>query len=341
LRQSRGLFGALAGLLVGVTVLSGCSSTADSSDDLQVGATLAAALPAPSPQPQATPAGSVLPLPGPATAILADPTSHTLAVAVRTPPELALFSLTNLHAAAKLVPLPGTVDHLALAAPGGPVLVAVPTANQVVQVALPGGRATSVAVPGGPTSAIEVNHQLLAALPDQHAVAVYAGGKKVRSVTGSVNPQQLVAAGSHVVLLDQLQSAVFDLDPSASGSVGAGLRAGDGATNAAVDPYGRVLVTDTRTGELVEFNTDPVLMVQRFPVADVPYGIAVDSRQDIAWVTLTQTNELVGYDVRGGEPTQKYRFPTVRQPNSVAVDPGSGRVFVASADGGGVQVVQP
>ena len=43
----------------------------------------------------------------------------------------------------------------------------------------------------------------------------------------------------------------------------------------------------------------------------------------------------------GEEPVERYRFPTVVQPDSVAVDPVSGRVVVASGTGGGVQVVQP
>jgi len=41
---------------------------------------------------------------------------------------------------------------------------------------------------------------------------------------------------------------------------------------------------------------------------------------------------VIGYQLAGGQPVEKYRLPTVRQPNSVAVDPDSGRVFVASAE---------
>jgi DNA-binding beta-propeller fold protein YncE len=100
-------------------------------------------------------------------------------------------------------------------------------------------------------------------------------------------------------------------------------------------------VTDTRGGALLAFATGPVLLKQRYPVPGAPYGIAYDPKRDLAWVTLTERNEVVGYYVAGGEPTEKYRFPTVVQPNSVTVDPDSGRVFVASATGGGVQVMQP
>ena len=58
--------------------------------------------------------------------------SHPAAVAVRKPAELLLFSLTDLQQAPRTVPLPGTVSHLSLAKPGGPVLAPVSTANQVV-----------------------------------------------------------------------------------------------------------------------------------------------------------------------------------------------------------------
>jgi DNA-binding beta-propeller fold protein YncE len=125
------------------------------------------------------------------------------------------------------------------------------------------------------------------------------------------------------------------------GKVGAGQRAGAGATNATTDRFGRVLVTDTRGGALLAFTTGPIMLKQRYPVPGAPYGIAYDPKRDLAWVTLTERNEVVGYQVAGGEPKERYRFPTVVQPNSVTVDPDSGRVFVASATGGGVQVMQP
>jgi DNA-binding beta-propeller fold protein YncE len=102
-----------------------------------------------------------------------------------------------------------------------------------------------------------------------------------------------------------------------------------------------VLVTDSRTDTLIAFSADPVLERQSVPAPGVPYGVAVDTTRDIAWVTETKLNQVTGYQLTGGQPVRKYRLPTVRQPDSVAVDPVSGRVFVASADGGGVQVMQP
>jgi hypothetical protein len=330
-----------AALLAGALTVTGCSSSQSQQDDMQAGPTLVAATAVASPQPTAAPSGTVLKLPGNATDVVADPTTHTLAVAIAQPPSLLLLPLGNPAATPMTMPMPAPITHLTLATPGGPLLAAVQTANQVIEVTLPTGTGHVVPVAGGPSSAAEVNGQLLVTLPDRKSVAVLdANSHLVRTASGDVTPEEIVTVGAKAVTLDRIRSAVFDVDPQA-GSIGAGLRTGDGGTNETVDEYGRILVTDTRNGELLEFSADPVLMHQRYPVADAPYGIAVDTRRDLAWVTLTQSNQVVGFAIDGGQPVEKYRFPTVRQPNSVAVDPDTGRVFVASADGGGMQVIQP
>ncbi|MGI5499412.1 YncE family protein [Lentzea sp. CA-135723] len=145
------------------------------------------------------------------------------------------------------------------------------------------------------------------------------------------------------VELDRLRSAVFEMttDDKGAETRGAGLRAGDGATNGVADRYGRLLVVDTRGGEFIAFSVNPLIMRQRYPMPGTPYGIAYDAKRDIAWITLTERNEVVGLNVAAGEPAEKYRFPTVRQPNTVSVDQESGRVTVTSGDNGGVQVISP
>jgi len=69
--------------------------------------------------------------------------------------------------------------------------------------------------------------------------------------------------------------------------------------------------------------------------------LAYDSQRDLAWVTLTALDEVVGLGVAGGEPVIVHRFPTVHQPDAVAVDPVSGRVLVVSASGEGLQIIDP
>jgi hypothetical protein len=337
----RQIAGMIAVVVTGATMLAGCSSSSSSADDdLQVTANLVAAAPAVSPAlTDATLPGTVLPSPA-AGSVAVDNQTRTLAVAVAHPPELELYSLDNLAAAPRTVPLPGAVTDLTDAKAGGPLLAPATSANQVIEVALPTGTTTVVPVPNGPTSATVIGKQLLVAQAAHKPLVLLTGDTITKTITADVTPQQVVTVGQKAVVLDRFRSAVFDVDPQ-GGTVGAGLRAGDGATNEVTDNYGDVLVTDTRTGELLLFSADPVLMRQRYPVPGSPYGIAYDPKRDLAWVTCTGLNEVVGYDVTGGEPVEKYRISTVRQPNSVAVDPANGRVIVASADGGGIQVIQP
>jgi hypothetical protein len=330
--------GLITTAVVGALVLTACGG--QSQDDLQAAPSLAAATPAASPPPATAPPGTILPLPGPASAIVVDDTSHTVAVAVTRPAELLVYALSDLATAPHVVRLPGVVEHLSLAKPGGPLLAPVASANQVDEIALPDGTTSVVPVAGGPTSAARFGGSLLVAVPGRKAIDVLARNKVSSTITGDVNPDQVLVAGRDVVLLDRIRSALFDVNvPGAS--IGAGLRAGQGATNATVDGFGRVIVTDTRTGQVIAFSANPVVERQAAPVDGVPYGVAVDPNRAVAWVTATARNEVIGYQLASGQPVQKYRLSTVRQPDSVAVDPVSGRVFVASADGGGVQVMQP
>jgi sugar lactone lactonase YvrE len=67
--------------------------------------------------------------------------------------------------------------------------------------------------------------------------------------------------------------------------------------------------------------------------------MTMDRKRDL-WVTLTARNRVVRVTA-DGRPRPKASFPTVRQPNSVAVDPRTGRVFVASRTDGTLQAFDP
>jgi DNA-binding beta-propeller fold protein YncE len=138
------------------------------------------------------------------------------------------------------------------------------------------------------------------------------------------------------VVLDRGQTSVTTLDPDGTHARHA-LRAGEGATTLAADPMGRVLVADTRGGELLVFGTDPLMMRQRYPVPDAPYGTV--GTRTLAWVSLTATNLVVGYDLATGIPVEKMRYPTVRQPDVLAFDDATYTLYVASASGDGIQVI--
>jgi DNA-binding beta-propeller fold protein YncE len=99
----------------------------------------------------------------------------------------------------------------------------------------------------------------------------------------------------------------------------------------------RFFVVDTRGDGLLEVHTEPPRIQRRTHLAGAPYGIAYDPVHRRFWVTLTRLNRVAELTDRRLLRT----FPTVRQPNSVAVDPRTGRVFVASRKEGTLQILDP
>ncbi|AUS81061.1 hypothetical protein C1701_25030 [Actinoalloteichus sp. AHMU CJ021] len=283
------------------------------------------------------PAGDVMDLAGDVTALVADPDSRTLAALVED--QLLVLPLDDPEGTADEVDLPGPGASVSLAAPGGPLLVSVPDAELLVEVDPDTLGTHERPTPLPATSATRFDSTTGLAHAEEGVVTLDRGDEAVR-VEGFHQPVEVIAAEGRVFVLDVAESAVIRLDEQER-EKGLGLRAGEGATNAVTDSYGRILVTETRSGELLAFSAEPFLLRQRYPVPGAPYGIAYDEERDLAWVTLTETNELVGYEMLGGEPVEVHRFPTVRQPNEVAVDPSTGAVFVGSAAGEGIQVVRP
>jgi sugar lactone lactonase YvrE len=146
----------------------------------------------------------------------------------------------------------------------------------------------------------------------------------------------LVTQGNTAVVLDRGQTSVTTVDASGSKAEHA-LRAGEGATTLAVDPASRVLVADTRGNALLVFGAEPLMLRQRYPVRDAPYGLVGSAR--LTWVSQTSTNMVIGYDLATGIPVEKVRYSTVQQPNSLAFDEASGTLYVVSGTGAGVQVI--
>jgi hypothetical protein len=331
----------VAVVLVSCAAVGTACSTGEPGDELMVSDDPVAATAARSPAATAEPAGTVHALSGTPTAMVVDAKTQLLAVAVDKPPAVLLYPVSAEGELAEPaeVALPGPADALTLAKPGGPLLAAAGSSGELVRISLPGGKTAPASIRGEPVSAADHGDRTLVAVRDRKAVAVLGGDKTDRMISGGLmSADEVLSTGEGAVVFDRLRNALFELDVRA-GTVDEGLRAGDGSTNAITDRFGRVLVADTRGGALLAFSLDPLLMRQRYPVGGAPYGLAYDPERDLAWVTLTATNEVVGFDVAGGQPEEKYRFPTVEQPNDVAVDPSSGRVIVASATGKGIQVI--
>lgn len=156
----------------------------------------------------------------------------------------------------------------------------------------------------------------------------------------TVSPPGADLDDEQVVVLDRAQSSVTPVDIG-DGSKGAALRAGNGATTSTVDSYGRVLVANTRDGEILGFFGKPIVNRFRYPVSGSPYAVAWDQKRELLWVSATATNQLIAFDLSDGEPAQRYRVPTVAQPDSIAVDESTGTLYVLSARVDGVQIIDP
>lgn len=294
------------------------------------------ATPAAAPEPSASPTGTIWPAGPGAEGIAVDGGTSRVAVAVREPNRLLLLDSTT-GALTRTVPLPGEASHVALG-PGGSVLVA--AGRKLLRVPTIGdGAPTEQKLPAnGHDAAPLPEDAALVSLPDQGRATI-VGQKSAPSLRTGDHSDGVAVNGPLLGVVDSAQSTLTVFDES--GKLVQQTRAGDGATHVIVDKRGRFVVIDTRGSEILAFTTGPLFLRQRHPVPGAPYGAAYDSVRDVLWLTLTATNELVGLNLSGGAPVQVKKVPTVRQPDSVAVDPTTGRVYVASRIDGIVQTFLP
>lgn len=314
--------------------ISGCSSNhADAPPPTIVPAEAAV-----SPQVTGVPAGVVWPLTGHAQAAAFDQATASLVVLSPGPGGKSLVTVLAGSGTAKPVPLPDPATALTCDNEGRAYLS---TRGGYFLVDVAAGTARRVDVDGQPTT-------------DFTAIARRADGKlMLGSADGAVytlasdtavgaalkifsRVDSLVTQGNTAVVLDRGQTSVTTIDPRGT-NAGQALRAGEGATSMAADPAGRVLVADTRGESLLVFGANPLILRQRYPVHDAPYGLAGSSR--LAWVSQTASNNVVGYDLATGIPVEKVRYRTVQQPNILVFAEASGTLYVVSGAGAGVQVI--
>jgi len=326
----------IAAVLLPLTLaLAGCSSAAPDAGQAPAGA----AEPADSPTLRTDPAGTVVPLDPDAEGMVFDPVTGLLAVAVRDPNRLLLIDRDG--ATVREVPLPGHARHLQLAAPGGPVLVPAEDANALVQVALPSGEMTQTAVGVYPHDAAQVaGGQVLVGDEKGGTLSVVENGAVTETLTSQTQPGGVAVVGDVAGVVDVGAYTLTSYDVPA-GELLEVLDAGEGPTHLVADARGRFLVADTRGDAVLTFTADPLRQVGELPLDGTPYGLAHDATAQVLWVTLTATNEVVGLSTAGAELTEVARFPTVRQPNTVAVDETSGRVYVGSRTTGQLQLIDP
>ena len=327
-------------VVVLVLVLSGCG--AEPAGDPPGPRLAPAAEPAEAPEPARAPVGQVVALGPVAEGVVADPVTGLVAAGLRDPFRLALVDGGS-GQVRREVPLPGHLRHLQLAAPGGPVLVPAESADAVLRVGLPGGEVISrVGVGNFPhDAAATAGGAVVVANEFEGTVSVVEGGRVVHTFDDATQPGGLAAVGERVGMVDVRENTLTVYDVARRERI-AELPAGQGPTHSVADRRGRIVVSDTRGDAIVVFGLDPEPReLVRLALPGSPYGLAYDGAGDRLWVTLTATNEVVGIDLGGEVPRVVERLPTIRQPNTVAVNPATGRLFVASPTGGALQLIDP
>lgn len=337
-----------AALVAALLVLSACSGGGGQPGGPAAPSVLPSAPePAVSPPLTTVPAGHVTTLPAaPDPEGLVVDAAGVVAMATRDPDRLALLDAdgTLLRFAA----VPGSARHLQLAGPAGPVLVPGEDTDLVSEVELPGGRVLrSTRVGRQPHDAASTGGGSVVVTDELGmAVTVLRDGAVVATFPGPVQPGGVAADGGRAGVVDVRgrQTYVYAGDPAARVAV---VPAGAGPTHA-VDLGGGVLaVADTTGGAIVvtRISGTPAVLAT-VPLPGRPYGMAVDLQRHRLWVATGSDNRLVRIDIGGppADPTLTVgpSFPTVRQPNSVAVRAADGRVYVAGATRPGtLQVLDP
>ena len=302
---------------------------------------------APAAEPEAGPAltvppiGRVIAVGSTPEGIVVDAQTRMVAVATHDPNEIVLLNADD-AAITKRVPVPGTVRHLQLAAPGGPVLVPAESSNALVRIGLPDGQVESQLITGTfPHDAVQSQNGTIFVSNEQGGtVSVLRGDDIVKVFTESVQPAGLAAVGDAVGMLDVRKNDLTVYDAAGLHILGSA-PAGDGPTHLVADRHGRMIAADTRGNAVRLFTPLPTpRQVAQVAQPAGPYGIAYDPTRDRLWVASSGSNVVVGYDMTAATPRKVAEFPTVQSPYSVAVDATTGRLFVAGVTAGVVQIIE-
>ncbi len=298
--------------------------------------------PAQSPPLRERPAGRVVALPGRPEGLAFDQRTDQLAVGINEPRGIVAFVDGRSGETRRQVALPGGPRHLRFGHGTGSLLVPAEDASALLQVP-PGGegrRIESTPVGRQPHDAVAGARGRVFVINElDSSMSVVEGDRVICTLPTPANPGGVAAAeGGKFVAAVGVRANQLRLYDARSlrgaGEVGVGI----GPTHVVSDGERRLFVADTRGDAIVFVRTRPRFEVrsrQALPNS-APYGLAYDQGRNGLWVTSTERNRVVLFRRR-----ERVRsFPTVRQPNSVAVDERTGRVFVAGRYGE-LQLIDP
>jgi DNA-binding beta-propeller fold protein YncE len=289
-----------------------------------------AAEPGTAPKLATKPAGTVVTLPGGKPwGITVDHADHLVALALRKPPRLGLVDTTTHQV--QTVKAPGTARHLNLAKPGGPLLYPSESKHALYKLTLPSGKISSRVSAGKvPHDAVRAGEKIFFSDEFGGYLGVVRPGKPVRKLDKPVQPGGVNVAGGRVGVID-VQANVVDVYDTTTLKLLASLPAGKGPDHIAAIGRGRVAVSDVRGHQVITFDlTGKPHRLGRASVPGRPFNIASDPHRRLVYASLSNTNKVTQFHVRpDGALAEPVTLPTVRQPNSLAVDPRTGTVYVA------------
>jgi DNA-binding beta-propeller fold protein YncE len=343
-QQLRFSLGAII-LVAIVFVLVGCGSEqGSSSEDAPEESSFSAPEPAEAQPLEEEPAGEVVEVGNEPEGVAADPITGLVAVGLRDPGQLALVDGSS-GEVVRNVELPESPRHLQLAAPGGPVLVPAEGSDTLVQVSLPDGEVTSeTKVGSNPHDAAAASNGRIFVGNEfsDDTASVIEGDREIEKIEVPIAPGGVAATDDGLVGVIGVRGLELEVfEASTLESLGR-VEAGEGPTHLVAGPDNRFYVTDTRGEAILVYEPRPEpKQTDRVSLPGSPYGIAVDPERGHLWVTLTSENQLVQFALEGGAFRELARYPTVREPNTVAVDTSSGRVFVSGRTDGVLQILNP
>ncbi|GGF55944.1 hypothetical protein GCM10011519_32310 [Marmoricola endophyticus] len=321
-----------AASVLAAVVLAGCGGSGGTSKD-----DLGAAEPATSPELSGKPDGTVAKIGAAPQGIVYDAATDQLAVAVRKPYRLLVVD-PRTYAVKRSVEVPGKVRHLQVSSPGGDVLVPSETANTLYQVPLTAnGKVLSTKVPEHPHDATAGDGYVISGDEFAGSITFIKGDQVVKTLSDLKQPGGVVADNDgHAIAVDVGDFTVTSYDTRTLTRTKR-LPAGEGPTHGVLTGNGKLAVTDTRGDHLILYSVDPLKQTDSIDVPGSPYGLTADTQSHIVWTTLTGKNKVVGYDVSGDTPRKVAEYDTVRQPDTVAVSPGSKTLWITGTDDGVIQ----
>jgi len=296
--------------------------------------------PAKPPPVSVTPAGTVVPLGGGLEGMVADAATGLVAIATAGPDGVVIVNHDG--AVVRRVPLTGAPRHLEIDPATHLVLAPAEGSDKLETVDLVSGTVTSTTPVGRqPHDAAAAAGRLFAGNELADSLSVIEGGMVTSVLPMPAQPGGVATNGRTVAVVGVRGRQLEVIDAASLNPVGT-IAAGVGPTHVVSGPDGRYYMADTQGDKVIVYEDQPKLaQVGTIDAAGAPYGLAVDAGRKHLWVTLTARNELVEYDISASVPKRLASFPTVRQPNSVAVDPTTGLVFVAGATPAGeLQILQ-